>query len=193
MAGLTTTLALMTTGLVAGTSAIQHRRAARGVERMGAREQEIAEQNAQLAEQQAEDELMIGREEAQRHAMGVRQFMGAQRARLAAQGIDIGAGSPADVLGETSYFGELDRLTIENNARRRAWGYRAEAANIRNQGAYAGLAARTQAASLRNQSWSSLLTGAANMAGIASSSYRGGGTRLPSRDTFEGAMRRAGY
>jgi hypothetical protein len=162
MAGLTTFLAL-TTAASAGSTFIGSRKAAKGVERAGAHEQAMAEQNALFAEQQAEDALMRGKEAVSRHRMDVRRFAGSQRARLAAQGIDIGVGTAADILGETSYFGELDAITLKNNALREAWGYRAQATNYRNQGGFAGLSARTQAASLRNQGWSALLTGGAQV------------------------------
>jgi hypothetical protein len=194
MAGLTTTLAIMTVG-AAGAQAIHARKQAKGIERMGDYEQSRAELNAQLAEQQAEDVLVLGREAAQRHGINVRQFLGSQRARLAAQGIEIGEGSAADVLGETMYFGEMDRLTILNNAARQAYGYRLSATDLRHGGALASLSARTQAASLRNQGWNSLLTGAANVFSLYGSRSAGGGDgyAVPSRRIFEDAMRRAGY
>lgn len=89
------------------------------------------EYNAQVAELQADDALARGREQQGLQQAQVRRMVGTQRAGFAAQGIDVGSGSAADVQADTTYLGELDRLTIGNNAAREAWGYRVEAEDRR--------------------------------------------------------------
>lgn len=84
----------------------------------------ILRRNAALAEISAVDALERGKEDARLHRSKVRQIIGSQRARLAAQGIDIESGSALDVQVSTATVGEYDAITIENNAAREAWGYR---------------------------------------------------------------------
>lgn len=87
--------------------------------------------NARVADLQAEDALLRGAEQEQQFRTQVRQLIGRQRAGYAAQGVDVGVGSPVDVAGDTAYLGELDALTARNNAMREAWGYRVEAEDRR--------------------------------------------------------------
>lgn len=140
------------------------RDSAKGAERQGNYEKQIYDQNAKYAEQQAADAIQVGQEAEYRHRAGVRGLVGSQRAASAAQGIDIDSGSALDIQLESVGIGELDALTIRNNAAREAWGYKVEAADLRNRGALAQYAGRNAAASYRNQSWSTLLTGAGELA-----------------------------
>jgi hypothetical protein len=133
---------------------------ARGQRRAARAAQAEAESSAEFQELQAEDALERGREEESRHRFGVRRFAGSQRAALAGQGIDISSGSAADIQEETAVLGELDTLTIRNNAAREAWGYRTQAELTRQFGANA-------AENLRNQARGTLLTGGAQLFGSA--------------------------
>jgi len=103
-----------------------------------------------------------------------KQVAGSQKVALAAQGIDIGSGSAADVIAETEAFSELDQteiqknarldqleiqknarldaLTIKNNAWREAWGYKAQASIYNYQGKMDSMTANRKATT-------SLLTG----------------------------------
>ena len=148
------------------------RRAARGTERAGELEGALYDQNAEFAERQADDAIARGHETEGRYRAGVRQVIGTQRAGYAAQGVDVGDGSAAEVQADTAYIGELDALTIRNNAKREAYGFKVDAWNSRNQGELARMSGRNQAASLRNQSYSTLLSGAAGFVGSYSSRLR---------------------
>lgn len=110
---------------------------ASGQNQAGKYNQQVANVNAQIAEWQAEDALARGREQVTRQREYIRQLTGSQRARLAAQGIDIDSGSALDVQLDTARSGELDVLAIENAARREAWGYRVQAQDYRTRGAIA--------------------------------------------------------
>lgn len=127
--------------------------------------QRIAEWEARLAELQAEDAVKRGREAEGRYRQGIKQTIGSQRARLAAQGIAIDDGSALDVQAETAEIGELDALTIRNNATREAFGYKTEAMSARMGGESAMAAAQGEARGLRNAAWGTLLTGGAQMYG----------------------------
>lgn len=92
-----------------------------------------------------------------------KQVAGSQKAALAAQGIDIGSGSAADIIAETEAMSELDQLeiqknarldalTIKNNAWREAWGYKQQASIYGSEGEMASMTAKRKATT-------SLLTG----------------------------------
>jgi hypothetical protein len=100
----------------------------------GKYEQDVAEQNAQIARQGAADARARGQEEAGQQRMKTRRFIGAQKAAIAASGIDPTTGSALDTLSESAAFGELDALTIQNNASREAWGYQTQATGFLNEG-----------------------------------------------------------
>lgn len=142
------------------------RQQATAAERQGAYEQAVYNTDAQLAEQQAADAIARGKEAETRQRQATRGLIGSQRAALAAQGIEVDSGSALDVQADTAAMGELDALTIRNNAAREAYGYKVQALNYRQQGQLAALSGKNQAAALRNESYSTLLTGAANTYGI---------------------------
>lgn len=155
---------MATNGLI---NAVGQRRAATAAEQQGDFQAGVLGINAELADRAAEDAVARGRETANRSQANTRQLRGAQRATLAAQGIDVGDGSAADLGLETEQLGELDVLTIANNAQREAFGFKVEAVNYRNQATLARYGARTTAASLRNASISTLLTTGAQLGELA--------------------------
>lgn len=77
--------------------------------------------------------------------MQTRGLIGAQRAGYAAQGVELDEGTAKAVQTQSAGMGELDALTIRNNAAREAWGYRVGATNSRMGGKYAAQEANTQA------------------------------------------------
>jgi hypothetical protein len=85
-----------------------------------------ARNNATMAEYGAQDAERRGEEEAQRINRQRSQMVGAQRAGFSARGIDIGAGTAADILDQTDFFGQTDALAARNNAAKEAWGLRAQ-------------------------------------------------------------------
>lgn len=89
-----------------------------------------AQQNQAIAEVQASDATMRGEQEAQAINRNARQTVGAQRAAYAARGVDLGVGTPADVMDQTDFFGQADATTARNNAAKEAWGYRARGAGF---------------------------------------------------------------
>lgn len=125
--------------------------------------------NAQVAEWQAQDAERRGSVAAMSQRMKTNQLKGTQRARLAANGVDLGQGSALEILADTDYFGEVDAGTIQDNAAREAWAIRQQAAGF-----------TAESTLLRNRSdsetpWlaagTSLLTSAGKVAG---SWYPGG-------------------
>lgn len=108
-------------------------------------ERDQAGMNAELAELQGEDAIKRGSLEANRALKTGRQVQGAQRAALAAQGIDVNSGSAAELLDETDAMAREDYETIKNNAWREAWGFKVQATNARGSGAMAYKAGQNKA------------------------------------------------
>lgn len=88
---------------------------------------QVAANNAQIAQYQADDALTRGRVNASRMGMQVHQLKGQQRAKLAANGVDLGVGSALNILTDTDQFGEIDANTITDNAAKEAWAIRQQA------------------------------------------------------------------
>ena len=137
------TTALIVGGLIAGSSIFN----AVGNVKAGNAAKELAEFNAHIAELQAKDAITIGNEEAQKFRAGVRTLVGRQRAGFAGQNIDVGVGTPVDVVADSVFLGEMDVVTIKTNAAREAWGYEVQAENFRRGGTNAQTASRFAAAS----------------------------------------------
>lgn len=136
----------------------------------GKAEQRVADQNAAVARQQAEQAKQIGNIEEERQLRRVRAALGSQRAAIAANGLDVNSGTALDLQAETAGFGAADALNLRANALRQAWGFDVESVNQTNR----GRAARTAG---RNQAIGTLLTTGAGMAGQAySGGMFGGGT-----------------
>ena len=94
----------------------------------------IAENNARLAELQAQDSVTRGRESESDLYRQAGQLMGRQRAATAANGVSLNEGSPAAIEASTRYMRDVDLATLRNNAARSAWGYNVQAGNYRAQG-----------------------------------------------------------
>lgn len=80
--------------------------------------------NAKIAEWQAQDAIERGQKEEAAHRQKLAALKGTQRASMAARGLDLGFGSPLDILTSTEYVGEIEALNIRDNAARTAWAYR---------------------------------------------------------------------
>lgn len=86
----------------------------------------VARGNAVLAGDQASDAIRNGQTAEGVQDLRTGQTLGTQRARMAANGVDLGEGSANDVLTTTKYMGERDALQIHDNAMMEAWGYRTQ-------------------------------------------------------------------
>lgn len=121
----------------------------------------VANNNATIANYQAQQETVIGAQQEQASRIKTANLYGAQRASMAANGIDLGEGTATDVLTSTEYMGERDALTIRDNAARRAWAYKTNAQNYTSEAS-----ADSAMGSAINPTMSaagSLLTGAAGL------------------------------
>lgn len=89
--------------------------------------------NAQMSEKQAQNALFQGERQAGQVSMKYGQLKSSQRAAMAANGVDLGTGSAAEVQASTDLSKEIDMNTIASNATRSAWGFRTQSLNYTNQ------------------------------------------------------------
>lgn len=106
---------------------------------------QVARNNATMAEYAAQDAQRRGEEEAQAVQRKASQLSGTQRALMASRGLDLGVGTPAEILDQTNFFAEQDRNTVRSNAARDAWAYRAQGQQELAEGRAAARNANTQA------------------------------------------------
>lgn len=118
--------------------------AGRGAKNTGKLEHERLNFNAAIADLQAADAEQRGVDAAGKQRATTRQVIGTQRAGYAAQNVDIHVGSAVDVAADAALLGELDAQTIQRNAEREAWGYRAQAENLRMAGEVARQSGNSQ-------------------------------------------------
>jgi hypothetical protein len=93
----------------------------------------MADVDARMAEAAARTALNAGAREVQKSQLQTAGLKGTQRASMAANGVDLGEGSPLNVLNTTDTLGEIDANTLQANAIRQAMGYRTQAVNFTNQ------------------------------------------------------------
>lgn len=122
------TIAMIGSTVMGGVSAVQQGNAAAASANYNA---QVAEMNAGISDQNARDALERGKLEEQQKRQEIAAITGRQKASMAANGIDIGFGSPLDTLVDTAMLGEIDALTIRSNAAREAYGYKVDGANGR--------------------------------------------------------------
>lgn len=87
-----------------------------------------------------------------------RLLIASQRSKYAASGVELGTGTPLQVTADTAALGELDALTIKNNAQREAWGYVGQSADFARKSELIRLANR-------NNQGSTVLTGGSQALG----------------------------
>lgn len=94
---------------------------------------DVSNQNARQNENAANDSINRGNAEAEKQRSRSRQLAGSQAAAMSASGLDLSSAGALDMFGDTAAMGELDSLTLVNNAQREAYGLRMQAANDRLQ------------------------------------------------------------
>lgn len=135
---------------------------AQGQRDMAKYNEAVARNNATMAEYQAQDAVARGNKAAEDHSRKVASLAGTQRATMAARGLDISEGTPAEILTDTELFGQQDAATIKNNAAKEAWAARVQGSNY---SAQAGMySTQAENSSPLMAAGGSLLTGASSIA-----------------------------
>lgn len=94
---------------------------------------DMAEINARLAETSAQGAMFRGEREVGALTLKAGMLKGRQRVAMAANGIDLGVGSAAEIQASTEVMKEIDSNTIKSNAVLEAWGYRTQSVNASNE------------------------------------------------------------
>lgn len=139
---------------------------------------QIDKNNAVMADRQAEDALARGQEEERKHRIKIGLLKGSQINAFASNGVTVDSGTPLDVLGDTAEAGELEALTIRNNADREEWGYRVQGSNYRNSASMQTAGASNAMSSGYTSAVGTVLSGAGTVADrwYSYNSYGGSGT-----------------
>jgi hypothetical protein len=158
--------ALLATSLAVGalgtvTTAFGQYQQAQAANRAAEYNAKIADYNAQAANAQAANAIARGAVEEKQQRLQVAKTIGTQRAGFGGSGLLVDQGTASDVTSDTAGFGELDALTIRNNAAMEAWGIKNQAANYSMQ---ANLARSSKQNGLL-AAGGSLLTGMSSLAG----------------------------
>lgn len=138
-----------------------------GQYQQGQAARQTARNNQIMGEYAAQDAQARGEEDAMAVSRKGEQLKGAQRSRMAASGIDLGVGTAADIQDQTDFFAQQDVNTARSNARRDAWAFRAQGANAAAQGRFAAQQGQLQA-------FSTLLSGAGQVASMWSQAPKKG-------------------
>lgn len=121
-------------------------------------QEKVLEHQAEKRQAAAKDAQARGRIKADEQRKRTLRLISEQRAGFAASGVELDSGSTLDTTSGTAALGELDALTIENNAAREAYGYQSQAETF---AAQAGITRQRG----RANTTSTILTGAAQGAG----------------------------
>lgn len=76
---------------------------------------QVAEQNRQIATRNANLTIEAGYDEQQKQYQQIAALKGHQIAAFAAEGLDVGYGSPSDIVGDTASLGEADAMRLRKN------------------------------------------------------------------------------
>lgn len=87
---------------------------------------QVAANNAKVSEWQAQSAEARGVDDAMNIGRKQADTRGKQSAAMAANGLDLGSGSPAALLEQTDYYGLADQKSVVQNASDTAWGLRAK-------------------------------------------------------------------
>ncbi len=105
--------------------------------------QRTANINAAIADDQAKDAAVRGREAVSRQLRSAGTLRNKQKTMLAASGVEL-SGSPLQILEDTAMMSELDAQTISRNYQREAQGYTRESRNYTSSAKAYGKKARNE-------------------------------------------------
>lgn len=193
-----TTLAVISiaTSVVSGGMQYMSQRQAGAAQANALRYQaDVDRNNAVIQDQLAKDAIERGKTEEQMHRIKIGQLKGQQLNAFAKNGVETDSGSALDVLSDTAMIGELEALTIRNNAEREAYGHKLQGMNY----SASSENNRTAAATAKSSANTAALTSALSTAGTVSGKwydyesagafdkgglYGGGTTKLKNGETI---------
>jgi len=90
----------------------------------------VAKESQRAENERVRDAMQRGDIQARDTARRQSQLIGAQRAAMAANGIDLTFGSAADLMADTAMYAREDQWTVRENTRREVMGLDISAANF---------------------------------------------------------------
>ncbi len=93
-------------------------------------ESNLANYNRKLEGEKAADAIERGNVAARDAARRQSALVGAQRASLAANGVDLSYGTPGDLLSDSAMLGQDQQIAVRENTRREVMGYDINSANF---------------------------------------------------------------
>lgn len=118
---------------------------ARQQRQQGEFQKDVADYNARVAENEAEETRAVGVERENIQRRRTAELISKQRAQLGAANVDLGSGSALQLQEDAEILGEADALRIRSNFERRAGSLDTGAALTESQGEFAESAGRNAA------------------------------------------------
>lgn len=146
----------------------------------------IATENRKQELAARDDARKRGELEQMRHWRKVSQMQGQQRAEMGAAGLDLGFGSPMDILDETAAMGFEDSTIINQNTDQEVRGYEIRAANYGNEAKAQKMAAKAAKTAGYISAAGTILAGASQVAGKMGGPSPAGGGAATSRYSSQG-------
>lgn len=137
---------------------------------------QVAQNNAQIAEQNYTSSLLAGNRAESQQKMKVTRLIAGQKADQAANGVDVAVGSAPMVRDSSQAEGDWDALAIRYNAAKQAYGYQVEKTNDLAQADMEKRAAKNAKLKSYIGAASSIIGGAGKLAG--NSMAMGGGNQF---------------
>lgn len=126
---------------------------------MGKYQQKVSEQNADIAIEAARDSIERGKEENLALGRKVGAVKGQQAAAAAANGIDVGYGSAAQMADDTAMLAREDQQALFRNTKERTRGFTIQAHNFITEGKAARYRGKQQMIGSFFDAGSSLISG----------------------------------
>lgn len=141
---------------------------------------QVADNNAILAQQKAQQETAAGEQRAANEALKTRAQVGAIKAAQGASGVDVNDGSAVDVRSSAAELGQLNALTTRANAENQAYGYQTAATSYEAQADLDRSRASSAISGANAGAWGSLLSGASSVGKQYAKWQQVGGSSTPS-------------
>lgn len=135
---------------------------------------QVALNNQKIAGQYAQQAIADGENKVAAKQEQTSQMIGAQRAAMAANGVQLDSGSPLRLQEDTAKLGNVDALTIRNNAAREAYGYQLQGVSYGQQ-AQLDEATASNAVTAGNLNMFSSIVGGASSIGSKWIDFKKGG------------------
>lgn len=125
---------------------------------------QVAENNKQIGDQLAARATQAGESQVDAQRLKTANTIGAITSQQGASGLDIAGGSAVDVRSSAAEMGELDALTIRNNAAMTAYNYKLQGAGYGASAALAQAGAANARTAGNLNAFTSLAGGSSNIA-----------------------------